>query len=82
MKKKGYQFCKQVLYLQVDIENIEIIGIIINKIIVIMLNGYIILNIKYDDIFVKIKIILIINIRIYFFIFFILLLGNNGENFS
>lgn len=47
-----------------------------------MLNGYIILNIKYDDIFVKIKIILIINIRIYFFIFFILLLGNNGENFS
>lgn len=75
MKKKGYQFCKQVLYLQVDIENIEIIGIIINKIIVIMLNGYIILNIKYDDIFVKIKIILIINIRIYFFIFFYFVVG-------
>lgn len=47
MKKMGYQFCKQVLYLQVDIENIEIIGIIINKIKVIMLNGYIILNIKF-----------------------------------
>lgn len=70
MKKMGYQFCKQVLYLQVDIENIEIIGIIINKIIVIMLNGYIILNIKYDNIFVKINIILIINIRIYFFMFY------------
>lgn len=70
MKKMGYQFCKQVLYLQVDIENIEIIGIIINKIIVIVLNGYIILNIKYDNIFVKIKIILIINIRIYFFMFY------------
>lgn len=35
-----------------------------------MLNGYIILNIKYDNIFVKIKIILIINIRIYFFIIY------------
>lgn len=61
MKKMGYYcICKWVLYLKVDIENIEIIGIIINKIIVIMLNGYIILYIKYDCVFVKKKIILII----------------------
>lgn len=80
MKKKGYQSCKQVLHLQVDTENIEIIGTITNKTIAITLNGYIILNIKHDDTFVKIKTILTINIRIYSFIFFILLPGNNGEN--
>lgn len=75
MKKKGYQSCKQVLHLQVDTENIEIIGTITNKTIAITLNGYIILNIKHDDIFVKIKTILTINIRIYSFIFFYLVAG-------
>lgn len=71
MKKMGYQSCKQVLHLQVDTENIEIIGTITNKTIAITLNGYIILNIKHDNIFVKIKTILTINIRIYSFMFYL-----------
>lgn len=71
MKKMDYQSCKQVLHLQVDTENIEIIGTITNKTIAITLNGYIILNIKHDDIFVKIKTILTINIRIYSFIIYL-----------
>lgn len=57
--------------MKVDTENIEIIGTITNKTIAITLNGYIILNIKHDNIFVKIKTILTINIRIYSFMFYL-----------
>lgn len=61
MKKMGYyRTCKWVLHLKVDTENIEIIGTITNKIIAITLNGYIILYIKHDCVFVKKKTILTI----------------------
>lgn len=39
--------------MKVDTENIEISGTITNKIIAITLNGFIILHIKHDGVFVK-----------------------------
>lgn len=67
MKKMGS--CKWVLHLKVDTENIEIIGTITNKIIAITLNGYIILHIKHDGVFVKKT--NINYIRIYSFMFYL-----------
>lgn len=56
--------------MKVDTENIEIIGTITNKIIAITLNGYIILHIQHDGVFVKKK-NNINYIRIYSFMFYL-----------